>query len=175
MKKTADLFIDCEWSSKTQELFILGAYSYGQDRFQLCDDTIDQNRFTSFLDTCSKRGNCEPLLFVHGPDIAKIEDHFDTDLRHDLNCINTQTAFRRFTDLPSSGLKYLEKEFGLSREHDLNHFQINAYWGSKDLKKREIVLDYNWEDCVNLWKLVKILEKDFGVTREDLINEARLH
>ncbi|MBT9143530.1 MAG: hypothetical protein DDT29_01938 [Dehalococcoidia bacterium] len=43
----ADVFIDCEWI-EGDYLTILGAYSHGQDRFQLYDETLTRKRFSKF-------------------------------------------------------------------------------------------------------------------------------
>lgn len=170
----ADVFIDCEWV-EPKSLDILGAYSFGQDRFQLFNETLTHNRFFSFLDACSEQDDhSKPLLFVHGPDIGKIEKCFDMDVRNRFHCINTVTAIRRFTDIGSAKLTEIERHFEVPRQNELSYYQIVSYWRSEDPENQRKVLDYNWEDCINLWRVVKKLEDQYEVTRDDFINEARL-
>ncbi len=167
----ADVFIDCEWV-EDDYLTILGAYSYGQDRFQLYDETLTKRRFSRFLNICSERSKGATFLFCHGPDIGKIEKHFDLDLKQNYYCINTITAFKRFTRFQNVSLRHLEQYFNLPRKYALSNADINRLWKSGDWNKRRIVLDYNWEDCINLWRLIKILMGEYGVTRGDLKNIA---
>jgi len=93
----ADVFIDCEWI-QGEYLTILGAYSFGQGRFQLYDETLTRNRFSRFLNSCYNRsGSRYTFLFCHGPDIGRVMEYFDLRLKQDYYCINTVTAFNTFT------------------------------------------------------------------------------
>lgn len=164
----ADVFLDCEWI-KGEHLTILGAYSPGQDRFQLYGRRLTRNRFSRFLNRCCERsGSRYTLIFCHGPDIGRIKKEFNLRLKRDYYCINTVTAFSKFTQFRDKSLEHLEEYFELPREYILSTQEINSYWASSSWRKRRIVLDYNWEDCANLWRLVKILEDTYGVTRSDL-------
>lgn len=164
----ADVFIDCEWL-EGEYLTILGAYSYGQDRFQLYGDTLTRRRFLSFLDTCSKRReDLDTFLFCHGPDIGRIEGYFNLDLRQKYYCINTVTAFNRFTKFQNATLGHLEQYFNLRRKYVLSSTEITRLWRSGDRNAQRIVLDYNWEDCVNLRRLVRILYNVYNVKRSEL-------
>lgn len=167
---TNRVFIDCEWVS-SEDIIILGAYCPRQLRFQLYDERITWGRFIRFLNKCSKGEPENTYLFSHGGvDIGLIESHFDVDLRGKYHCINTCTAFKRFARFKTASLYHLEEYFGLKRIHYLNHYEIDALWNSGLRDKRQRVLDYNWEDCMNLWRLVNILRSDYGVTNRDFKN-----
>jgi uncharacterized protein YprB with RNaseH-like and TPR domain len=164
----ADVFIDCEWVNG-DSITILGAYSPGQERFQLYGDTLTRNRFSRFLNKCCDRNpNRYTLLFCHGPDIGKLRNQFGLKLKRNYYCINTVTAFRNFTQFKDCSLGHLEQHFGVPRENALSSYEITHFWNSGKCKEKKIVLGYNWEDCVNLWRLVNILKRDYDVTRSDL-------
>ncbi len=166
----ADVFIDCEWVGG-QYLTILGAYSLGQDRFQLHGKKLTRNRFSRFLNRCSRRsGSRYTLLFCHGPDVGRIIRKFKVKLKRNYYCINTITAFNAFTQFRHKTLGNLERYFGLPRRYALTSDEMNKLWNSRLLRDRRIVLEYNWEDCLNLWKLVNILKSEYNVTRSDFKN-----
>jgi len=164
----ADVFIDCEWIHGDY-ITILGAYSVGQSRFQLYNETLTRRRFSRFVNCCNNRNTSRYVfLFCHGPDVGKIIKHFNLRLKRNYYCINTINAFNRFTRFRTKSLGYLEQQFGLPRTHALSSCEISKLWSSDNRCDRQIVLDYNWEDCVNLWRLVTILKNNYGVTRSDL-------
>lgn len=161
----ADVYLDCEWT-QGDYLTILGAYSPGQDRFQLYGRKLTRNRLSRFLNRCCDRNISRyTLLFCHGPDIGRIVNHFDLRLKEDYYCINTVNAFRTFTNFGDCSLGHLEQYFELPRKYVLSSTEINDLWNNR--LKRRTVLDYNWEDCMNLWRLVNILKSEYGVTRSD--------
>lgn len=163
----ADVFIDCEWIGGDY-LTILGAYSPGQDRFQLYGRKLTRNRFSRFLNLCRNRGRSRyTFLFCHGPDVGKIQNEFGLELKDYCYCINTLTAFRNFTMFRDVSLGHLERYFGISRRYALSSDEMRKLWNSNRLRNRKIVLDYNWEDCLNLWYLVNILKSEYGVMRHD--------
>lgn len=163
----ADVFVDCEWIGGAY-LTILGAYSPGQSRFQLYGRSLTRNRFSRFLNRCSDRSRYRyTLLFCHGPDIGRVMNEFGVTLKQDYYCVNTITAFNTFTQFRDKGLKHLEQYFGLPREYVLSFSEIGKLWTSNRPWNRRVVLEYNWEDCVNLWRLVNILKSDYEVTRSD--------
>jgi len=163
----ADVFIDCEWI-QGEDLTILGAYSPGQSRFQLYDKMLTRNRFSRFLNRCCNRsGSRYTFLFCHGPDIGKIKKKFKLRLKQDYYCINTVTAFNTFTQFRDASLGHLEQYFGLPRKYALSSYEISKFWRSNSWKKRRIVLEYNLADCVNLWRLVNLLNDEYNVTRSD--------
>ena len=163
----ADVFVDCEWIGG-ENLTILGAYSIGQRRFQLHDRMLTRNRFSRFLNRCCNRsGSQYTFLFCHGPDIGRVMTEFNLRLKKNYYCINTVTAFRNFTQFRDLSLGHLEQYFRLPRKYVLTPSEMSDFWNSKSRRKRRIVLGYNWEDCVNLWRLVKVLENEYGVTRSD--------
>lgn len=162
-----DVFIDCEWILR-EYLTILGAYSPGQSRFQLYDKTLTRNKFSRFLNRCRNRsGSRYTLLFCHGPDMGRIKKKFNLRLKQDYYCINTVTAFNTFTQFRDASLGHLEQYFGLPRKYALTSSEMSNLWKSNSWKDRRIVLEYNWEDCVNLWRLVNVLKKEYNVTRSD--------
>lgn len=164
------IFIDCEWIDPGK-IIVLGAYCPRKPRFQLYDDTLSWGRFIRFLNKSSKRESENTYLFSHGGvDIGVIESYFNVDLRKIYQCINTCTAFKRFARFKSASLYHLEEYFKLNRTHYLNHYEIKALWNSGLRDKRQRVLDYNWEDCMNLWRLVNILRNEYGVNDKDLKN-----
>ena len=161
----ADVFIDCEWIGGDY-LTILGAYSLGQSRFQLFGKTLTRRRLSRFLNLCCGRNRSRDiLLFCHGPDLGRIRREFDLELKEEYYCINTITAFRRFTNFRDVSLGHLERYFGLSRKYAPSTSEMNAMWNSRKRKDRQVVLNYNWEDCINLWHLVNVLKRDYGLTR----------
>ena len=163
----ADVFIDCEWTNGDY-ITVLGAYSFGQDRFQLFDTKLTRNRFSRFINCCNERNPSHYVfLFCHGPDVGKIMNYFNLKLKQNYYCINTVTAFNRFTRFKEKSLGYLEQKFGLTRTHALSSSEISTLWNSDNPSERQIVLDYNWDDCLNLWRLVNILKTHYGVTRSD--------
>ncbi len=164
----AKVFIDCEWI-EGDYLTILGAYSYGQDKFQLYDETLTRRRFSRFLNICTNRsGGSETFLFCHGPDIGRIESFFDMYLKKDYYCINTITAFRTFTTFRDTSLGHLEEYFEFPRRYALTTNEMKDLWNSGNEDNRRIVLKYNWDDCTNLWRLVRIVMKEYNVTIGDL-------
>ena len=108
------------------------------------------------------------FLFCHGPDIGKIENFFDINLKNRYYCVNTIKAFKRFTRFQCARLKHLESYFAIPRKYDLYYKEINILWNSGKKYKKKIVLDYNKDDCINLWRMVRLLIRDYGVTRSDL-------
>jgi len=149
-------------------LTILGAYSPGQERFQLYGKKLTRNRFSRFLSLCRNRGSSRyTLLFCHGPDVGKIQNVLGLELKEYLYCINTLTAFRKFTTFRDVSLGHLERYFGIPRKYALSSDEMRKLWSSYWLRDRKIVLDYNWEDCMNLWHLVNILKSEYDVTRYD--------
>lgn len=164
----ADVFIDCEWIGG-EYLTILGAYSLGQNRFQLYGNKLTRNRFSRFLNQCSERSGFRyTLLFCHGPDLGRITKLFNLKLKRNYYCINTVTAFNTFTQFRNKTLGHLERYFGLPRKYAFTSSEMRQLWESNGWKKRRKVLEYNWEDCVNLWRLVNILKNEYSVTRSDL-------
>ena len=163
----ADVFIDCEWIAG-EDITILGAYSLGQPRFQLSEKKLTRNRISRFLNRCMNRsGSRYTFLFCHGPDVGKVKKKFGLRLKRDYYCINTQTAFREFTYFRDVSLGHLEQYFRLPRNYALSSSEIRRLWTSNSWWNRRIVLEYNWEDCINLWRLVKILKRDYNVTRSN--------
>lgn len=161
----ADVYLDCEWI-QGDYLTILGAYSPGQDRFQLYGEKLTPNRLSRFLNRCSDRNISRyTLLFCHGPDIGRIVKQFDLKLKEDYYCINTITAFKTYTSFRDLSLGHLEQYFGIPRKYALSSSEMIDFWNNR--LKRRIVLAYNWEDCMNLWRLVNILKSEYGVTRSD--------
>lgn len=162
----ADVFIDCEWMPG-EYLTIVGAYSYGEGRCQLHGRRLTRRLFVEFVQAC-RRSYRETFLMCHGPDIGRIENHLKLNLRRSFCCINTLTAFRKLAGFKTVSLDHLERHFHLPRQYSLSWEQIFYYWKSGRDEWRRIVLDYNWEDCVNLWRLVRILMREYGVTRDGL-------
>lgn len=163
----ADVFVDCEWI-QGEDLTILGAYSLGQSRFQLHGKRLTRNRFSRFLNRCCERSRYRyTFFFCHGPDIGRIRKKFNLKLKESFYCINTITAFRDFTQFSDVSLGHLEWYFGLPRKYALSSSEIRNFWNSNSWWQRKIVLEYNWEDCVNLWRLVNILKNRYKVTRSD--------
>ena len=158
------VFLDYE-NIKGEYMTILGLYNVNQLRTQLYEEYLQPKQVHKFLNDC--RNEYPFYLFCHGPDIGRIEKHFSIELKKPHYCINLVTAFRRFTECSDCGLKELEKYFGISRQYDLTFDQIDTYWNSGLNEYRRIVLDYNWEDCVNLRKLFLILKNNYGVTNQD--------
>ena len=163
----ADIFIDCEWI-EGEYLTILGAYSLGRSRFQLYGKKLTRNRFSRFLNRCCDRsGSRYTFLFCHGPDIGRVKKEFNLRLKKDYYCINTVTAFNTFTQFRNRSLGHLEQYFGLPRKYALSSSEIRDLWNSGSRRALRTVLEYNWEDCLNLWRLVNILKNYYGVTRSD--------
>ena len=163
----ADIFIDCEWI-EGEYLTILGAYSPGQSRFQLYGKTLTRNRFSRFLNRCCNRSDSRyTFLFCHGPDVGRVMKYFNLKLKQDYYCINTVTAFNAFTQFRDVSLGHLEQYFGLPRKYALSSSEIRALWKSNSRWAHRTVLEYNWEDCLNLWRLVNILKNEYDVTRSD--------
>lgn len=167
----ADVYLDCEWVTG-KYLTILGAYSYGQSRFQLYDKTLTRNRFSRFLNLCSCDCPGSILIFCHGPDIGRVEEYFGLDLKIYYPCVNVVTAFKRFTNFKSAPLGHLERHFGLSRRYAFESHEIDQYWRYCGKEGKKIVLEYNWEDCLNLWRLVKTLRSEYHVTNGELCEIA---
>ncbi len=164
----ADIYIDCEWIGGDY-LTILGAYSYGQNRFQLYSNTLTKNRLSRFLNLCSEySGKSDTFLFCHGPDIGKIKSYFGIDLKAKYYCINTITAVRTYTKLKDVSLSHLETYFRIDRNYVLSLQEMPTLWYSPNARDRKRVLNYNWEDCINLWKVVMQLKQKYHVTPGDL-------
>lgn len=95
-------------------------------------------------------------------------EKFHVKLKEDYYCINTIKAFNTFTQFRNKSLGHLEQYFEIEREHALSSLEITNLWDSGRPRDRRIVLDYNWEDCVNLWRVVNIMKSDYQVSRSDL-------
>ena len=90
------------------------------------------------------------------------------NLKNRYYCVNTIKAFKIFTRFQCARLKHLESYFTIPRKYDLYYKEINILWNSGKKYKKKIVLDYNKDDCINLWRMVRLLIRDYGVTRSDL-------
>lgn len=159
-----DIFIDCEWIPGDY-ITILGAYCSCKDRFQLYDKSLTKTNFIDFIEGCKGR-RTEPFLFCHGPDIGRIERYFNLDLKKKYPCVNVQKAFRQFTRFNKVGIYHLERKFGIPRGWVMSWEDMELYWKIRK-EYRKHVLDYNWDDCVNLSRLVTVLKRQYGVTRGD--------
>jgi hypothetical protein len=165
----ADVFVDCEWLWDTHEMIILGAYSPGQEPFQLCGETLRskmaRKRFQGFLMRCGKKRASEDILiFCHGPDIHKIEERLRLNLKDYYHCVTAKRAFNiYYPNLQSARLEHLEKLFGVPRRYSLDptrdkRKEINRLWFSDDKRDQQFLLKYNMEDCRNLWRVINKLK-----------------
>lgn len=160
-----DIFIDTEFNH--EGIFLLGAYcpSYQKTPFQLYEKTLTSRRLANFISQCS-RPNKETLIFCHGPDFGLIENNLIDNFKRKYQCINSITAYRRFTRYKSFSLAHLSKKLALGWRDPGVQQNISAFWRSNDAKKRQRVLDYNWDDCKNLGEIIKHLRQRGVTTRE---------
>lgn len=155
MKK--DLYLDCEWYMN-QTVFLVGYVHSSADcsgkpsqllnRGQLYDQTLHQNSLVNILQDSR-------YIFFYGPDIGMLEKCFGLELRNNYKCVNLLKIFRQaMPGLPSYKLGDLELMYGINRgtrKYKSNIFQALRDWNHP--QKRKLVLKYNMEDTVNLFRV----------------------
>ena len=78
----ADVILDCEYVNG-DSVTVLGLYSPGLGVTQLHSDTLTWRRLTRFINTAMERcASTDSFVVCHGPDIGRVENHFDRDLRN---------------------------------------------------------------------------------------------
>lgn len=140
-----NLYLDAEWFPN-QQVFLIG-YAFDNGRpLQLYGRSLKWNRLQSALNATTG------FIFFYGPDIALLENHFNTDIRNNYNCVNLLRVTRTFMpNAKSWKLAHLEKVFGIKREvskYKKDIRQIYSDWFDARFRKR--VLSYNRDDVRNL-------------------------
>ncbi len=162
-----EIYIDAEWYIGGN-VFLLG-YAYNdKDHGHLYDRRLNIGHINNLI------GDVE-YIYVYGPDVGVLENHFDMNLRDNYICVNLLKIIRRFVRTHSYKLADLEKLFGLKRnraEYKKSIFDIWSDWRKRD--KRDRIIEYNREDVINMMKLWKIVRRKYNISNQYLIENRLL-
>jgi hypothetical protein len=163
-----DLYLDAEWFIGG-DVFLLGWARNSKEAGQLYDHTLTEDKLQDLLHNTTGR------IYFYGPDIGILEKHFNIDIRNNYHCVNLYKVFKdALPGLKNYKLATLEKLYGLTRnrnEYKANIFSIFQDWRRPHVKS--LVLQYNREDVVNLYKLKEMIfvQKDIA---DDYLLQCRL-
>lgn len=163
-----DLYLDAEWFIGG-DVFLLGWSRDSKSFGQLYDASLTEENLQSLLKETDGK------IYFYGPDIGILEKHFNIDIRSNYHCVNLYKVFKdHLPGLKNYKLATLEKLYGLTRnrnEYKTNIFSIFKDWRRPQVKS--LVLQYNMEDVVNLYKLKQMIfvQKDIS---EDYLLQCRL-
>jgi len=156
------LCVDIETTHYDGEIAVLGAhspaYQTNQVRHLIHGESLNRaNLQVLFSDV-------KLILTYNGAnhDVPKIEKEFPKSIAH----IKHLDVYELAQELGlQKGLKDLEAHFGLGRPGERQpekRYKAISWWKSYKQgshKHRQALLDYNFYDCVNLYKVAKILAK----------------
>ncbi|TWI80518.1 RNase H superfamily protein [Lacibacter cauensis] len=147
-----DLYLDAEWFIGG-EIFLLGWCRSATEFGQLYDDNLTHDEFDALLKRTTG------IIYFYGPDIGIIEKHFDIDIRGRYHCVNLLKVFKDYMPgCKNYKLATMEKMFHIPRsrnEYKANIFSIFQDWRKPQVKS--LVLQYNMEDVLNLYKLKEMI------------------
>ncbi|MCW5907324.1 MAG: ribonuclease H-like domain-containing protein [Chitinophagales bacterium] len=139
------MYLDAEWFPN-QQVFLIGYARDDAEPRQLYGRMLTWKRFRNTLNQTNG------FVFFYGPDIALMENHFETDIRNNYRCVNLLRVTRAYMpNAQSWRLAHLEKVFHLKRtvnKYKKNIRQIYSDWN--DARYRARVLAYNRDDVSNL-------------------------
>ena len=151
-----DIFLDTEYEDMGGPVFLVGILSSHGEEFSLYGSGLRRNTFLNILK--NKR-----RIFVYGPDIGKLEKHFNLDIKNNWSCINVLSIVRKYLPfLESKSLANVEKFLSLERStlaFKNNTRDLSIHW--KNPKLRDGIINYNMEDVVFLEAVYNILYKFF--------------
>lgn len=164
-----DLYLDAEWFIGG-DVFLLGWARSGTEYGQLHDDTLTTGAFEEILQRTTG------IIYFYGPDIGVLEKHFEIDIREKYHCVNLLKVVKDYVPgCKNYKLATLEKMFHIKRnrnEYKANIFSIFQDWRKPQVKS--LVLQYNMEDVINLYKLKEIIFILKDITANYLL-QARLN
>lgn len=147
-----DLYLDAEWFIGG-EVFLLGWAHSNREYGQLYDDGLTLEAFEDLLNRTTG------IIYFYGPDIGILEKHFEIDIRERYHCVNLLKVFKDYVPgCKNYKLATLEKMFHIPRnrnEYKANIFSIFKDWRRPQVKS--LVLQYNMEDVINLYKLKEMV------------------
>jgi len=162
-----ELYTDLEWLSHNQKIIVAGFFIPGKLKTQLYDETLNKSSFFKILDMLNPKTD---FIFFHGPDIGYLEKLFKVNIRDQFNCINVQKILSTFTRFKKVSLKRLEKVFKIKRYHKvLEHHEIRRFWKYGG-KWKDMVLRYNMEDIINLYRLKGLLFNKYSLNNEKMLD-----
>lgn len=139
------VFIDTEYKDKGGSIFLIGALSSNHVFKSFYGYTLRWNCLNTFLRN-KKR------IFVYGPDIGKLETHFQVNIRSKWECINVLSMARTYLHhLPSKSLYNVELFFKIKRKSSdfkINTRTIFSEWCKSS--SRPAIIEYNKDDVYNL-------------------------
>ena len=161
-----ELYTDLEWLSHNQKIIVAGFLIPGKLKIQLYDKDLNKDRFLEILSMLDPE---KDFIFFHGPDIGYLEKLFKINIRDHYNCINVQKVLSTFTRFKKVSLKRLEKIFKIKRLYKvLEHHEIRRFWKYGG-RFKYMVLKYNMEDIINLYKLKTALFEKYQITPDQLM------
>ncbi len=147
-----DLYLDAEWFIGG-EVFLLGWAHSNREYGQLYDEGLTLEAFEELLNRTTG------IIYFYGPDIGILEKHFEIDIRERYHCVNLLKVFKDYVPgCKNYKLATLEKMFHIPRnrnEYKANIFSIFKDWRRPQVKS--LVLQYNMEDVINLYKLKEMV------------------
>lgn len=157
-----DIFLDTEYKDKGGDIFLISLRSSHGEEYTLYGANLRWNVLYKIL-----KG--KKRIFVYGPDIGKLEKHFNVDIKSRWICVNVLSIVRDFLpELPSKSLVEVEKFMKLERS--TAHFKkytrkLEVHW--RDKKKRSGIIDYNKEDTLFLELVYNLMFDVFKFNPDD--------
>ena len=153
-----DLYLDLEWF-QNQEVFLIG-YAYSiTNAAQLYDDALTLESVKKMLSPVNG------FIYFYGPDIGMLEKSTGLVIKENFRCINLLRVFRDIMPgMDSYRLAYLEEVFEIKRvqkQYKTDIFKLSKDW--RNPYRKRMVLQYNYEDVVNLIRLKKQVFSLYGV------------
>ena len=157
-----DLFIDTEYEDMGGKIFLVGILSSHGEEYALYGTSLRKDIFLKILNNTRR-------IFVYGPDIGKLEKHFNLNIKGKWKCINVLSIVRKYLPfLESKGLAHVEHLLGLERStlsFKNNTRDLAIHW--KNPKLRFGIINYNMEDVVFLQCVYDILMDYFKFNPDD--------
>lgn len=157
------IYLDCEWYPRGR-IFLIGYRINNKTSKALWGSKIDN--FPNLL-----KRNKGAFLFMFGPDIAYLENHFGITIRDKFTCINILRMARDLEpDRDSWKLSSIETDLGIKREVDkykVNIFKIWSDWKVLDIRSQ--IISYNLQDVNSLAIITQYFIKTFKLKEKDIL------
>ena len=157
-----DIYIDLEWY-QNGKIFLL-SYAYNLSKYgQLYGTKLNREEIKKLLVDVEN-------IFVYGPDIARMENYYDLNLKQNYYCFNLLTVARKYVYYAENyKLSTMEDIYGISRTENYKTNIWDLYSDFNNPKKHKAALKYNMEDSLNLVRVKRAIFKEFGITRKELM------
>lgn len=156
------IFLDCEWYPRGR-IFLIGLKINNRRPKALWGSKIET--FPIYL-----KRYPDHKIFVYGPDIAYLENHFGIAIRERYVCINVLRIARDLEpDKESWKLSAIEKDLGIEREVDkykTNIFKIWSDWKVLDIRSQ--IISYNLQDVNSLAIITEHFMDKHNLKEKDL-------